>query len=94
MPSEPVYAIPCGDINQYQYWGEAFLDALSKGKLIKFLMLILEIQSNVQNVFFNHCQSVATLSHHKMIPVIHKLTKPMYLYVYECSSPRAQTSNA
>lgn len=61
MPSEPVYAIPCGDINQYQYWGEAFLDALSKGKLIKFLMLILEIQSNVQNDFliianqWRHC---------------------------------------
>lgn len=94
MPSEPVYAIPCGDINQYQYWGEAFLDALSKGKIDKISYVDFRDTKQCAERFFNHCQSVATLSHHKMIPVIHKLTKPMYLYVYECSSPRAQTSNA
>ncbi|MCE0723273.1 glycosyltransferase family 39 protein [Legionella resiliens] len=93
MPSGPVYAIPCGDINQYQYWGKAFLDALSKGKIDKISYVDFRDTKQCAERFFNHCQSVATLSHHKMIPVIHKLTKPMYLYVYECSSPRVQTSN-
>ncbi|HHT0592211.1 TPA: ArnT family glycosyltransferase [Legionella anisa] len=94
MPREPVYAIPCGDINQYQYWGEAFLDALFKGKIDKISYVDFRDTKQCAERFFNHCQSVATLSHHKMIPVIHKLTKPTYLYVYECSSPRVQTSNA
>ncbi len=94
MPNESVYAIPCGDINQYQYWGEAFLNALSKGKIDKISYFDFRDTKQCAERFFNQCQSVATLSHHKMIPVFHKLTKPIYLYVYECSSPRTQISNA
>ncbi|STY28872.1 dolichol monophosphate mannose synthase [Legionella wadsworthii] len=94
MPHEPVYAIPCGDINQYQYWGDAFLKSLSKGQIDKISYVDFRDTKSCAERFFNHCHSVATLAHHKIIPVIHKLTKPIFLYVYECSSPRIQTPDA
>ncbi|WP_392537524.1 glycosyltransferase family 39 protein [Legionella sp. 227] len=93
MPNEPVYAIPCGDINQYQYWGEAFLNSLSKGKINKITYIDFRDTKQCAERFFNQCQSLATLAHHKIIPVIHKQTKPIHLFVYECSSPRTQISN-
>ncbi|MCW8469276.1 glycosyltransferase family 39 protein [Fluoribacter gormanii] len=94
MPNESVHAIPCGDINQYQYWDNAFLQALSKGEIDKITYFDFRDTKQCPEQFFNQCQSVATVSHHKIIPVIHKLTKPMYLYVYECSLPRTQLPNA
>lgn len=87
-PNASVYAIPCGDINQYQYWGAEFLNDLSKGKIDKISYVDFWDSKRCAERFFNKCQAVATLSHHKMIPIIHKLTKPVYLFVYECSSPR------
>ncbi|CAM2968306.1 dolichol monophosphate mannose synthase [Legionella steigerwaltii] len=92
MPNEPVYAIPCGDINQYQYWGEAFLNSLSKGTIDKITYIDFRDTKQCAERFFNQCHSLATLSHQKIIPVIHKRTKPIHLFVYECSSPRTQIS--
>ncbi|QEY51000.1 glycosyltransferase family 39 protein [Legionella longbeachae] len=89
-PNASVYAIPCGDINQYQYWGAEFLNDLSKGKIDKISYVDFWDSKQCAERFFNKCQAVATLSHHKMIPIIHKLTKPVYLFVYECSFPRKQ----
>ncbi|PWY56467.1 dolichol monophosphate mannose synthase [Legionella qingyii] len=94
MPNESVHAIPCDEINQYQYWDDAFLKALSKGEIDKITYFDFKDTKQCPEQFFNQCQSVATLSHLKIIPVIHKLTKPRYLYVYECSSPRMQFANA
>ncbi|MGL5742910.1 MAG: glycosyltransferase family 39 protein [Legionella sp.] len=92
MPNEPIYAIPCGDINQYQYWNNSFLRDLSQGKIDKISYVDFYDTKQCPEQFFNKCQSVAALSHYKKIPVIHQLTKPIYLYVYECSSPRIQVS--
>ncbi|WP_454783224.1 ArnT family glycosyltransferase [Legionella sp. WA2022007384] len=94
MPNESVHAIPCNDINQYQYWDKAFLEAISKGEIAKIYYFDFKDTKQCPEQFFNQCRSVATISHNKIIPVIHKLTKPRYLYVYECSSPRIQFSNA
>lgn len=94
MPNEPIYAIPCGDINQYNYWGADFLNSLSKGKIDKITYVDFRDTKQCAERFFNQCQSLATLSHHKIIPVLHKQTKPIHLFVYECSSPRIQVSPA
>lgn len=89
-PDESVYAIPCGDINQYQYWGSGFLNDLAQGKIDKISYIDFRDTKQCAERFFNKCEAVATLSHHKMIPVLHKSTKPISLFVYECSSPRIQ----
>lgn len=91
MPNEPVYAIPCGDINQYQYWSEAFLNDLAKGKVDKISYVDFKDTKQCAERFFNKCQVVATLSQHHIIPLIHKVTKPVNLYVYECSLPRTKS---
>jgi hypothetical protein len=89
MPNEPVYAIPCDDINQYQYWSKEFVQDLAQGKIDKISYVDFKNKKQCPERFFNKCESVATLSQHMIIPVIHKLAKPVYLYVYECSLPRA-----
>jgi 4-amino-4-deoxy-L-arabinose transferase-like glycosyltransferase len=93
-PSQPIYAIPCGDINQYQYWGQSFLNDLSQGKIDKISYVDFRDTKQCAEQFFNKCEAVATISYSKMIPVVHKLTRSVDLLVYECSSPRLIAKNA
>jgi L-ribulose-5-phosphate 3-epimerase UlaE len=83
-----VYALPCGDINQYQYWNADFIRDLMQGTIKKISYIDFRETKHCAEQFFNQCHSVGTLSQHQMIPLIHKWTKPVSLYVYECSKPR------
>lgn len=88
MPDREVYAIPCEDINQYQYWSDSFLKDLYMGKIDKITYVDFKNTKQCAERYFNKCQSIATLSHHQIIPVVHKVTKPVSLYVYECYLPK------
>lgn len=88
MPNEPIYAIPCDDINQYQYWNASFLTALDHGKIDKISYIDFKDTKQCAERFFNKCHPTALLSHYKKLPIGNKSIKPIHLYVYECSLPR------
>jgi len=92
MPNEQVYTLPCGDSNQYQYWSESFLKDLFNKKIETISFIDFSEAKLCAERFFNKCQIVATLHSYKIIPIIHKSTKPVNLYVYECSLLRDNVS--
>lgn len=88
MQKDTVYAIPCGDINQYQFWNAAFIHDLMQGKINKISYIDFRDTKHCAEQFFTQCHKLATLSQQKMIPLSHRFTKSLFLYIYECSHPR------
>lgn len=93
VPHKQNYAIPCEDINQYQYWNDAFLKKIARAKVPKITYVDFEDSQHCPEKFFQHCASIATLTSTIKNPWNPKKTKPVSMYIYECEMPYHRTNN-
>ncbi|MDP3558991.1 MAG: glycosyltransferase family 39 protein [Legionellaceae bacterium] len=84
IPEQPIYALPCGASNQYQYWSEDFLKTISAKSAQPVTYVDFEDTKQCAESFLKNCKPIATLSKSKTIPLINKQTNSVYLYFYRC----------